>query len=137
MILFLTCLATNPITRRPPRSPEEDGWARKQGRNEATKRAAKSRLSAANPIPIEGPFGQGKHGYQLNYISVKRADTLVVWINSIFLVMNLLILERIFFVPCKKSLTKVILRLKQVRKLHFSHSQNIFLFPRVFCENVY
>jgi len=48
-------------------------------------------------IPIEGKFGQGKNGYRLNYIRAKRADTSVAWINSIFLVMNLLILLRIFF----------------------------------------
>jgi len=48
-------------------------------------------------IPIEGKFGQGKNGYQLNDIRAKRANTSFAWINSIFLVMNLLILERIFF----------------------------------------
>ena len=52
-------------------------------------------------IPIEGKFGQGKNGYRLSYIRAKRADTSVAWINSIFLVMNLLILLRIFFVLCK------------------------------------
>jgi hypothetical protein len=48
-------------------------------------------------IPIEGKFGQGKNGYRLNYIRAKRADTSSAWINSIFLVMNLLILLKIFF----------------------------------------
>jgi transposase, IS5 family len=48
-------------------------------------------------IPIEGKFGQGKNGYRLNYIRAKRANTSFAWINTIFLVMNLLILERIFF----------------------------------------
>jgi len=43
-------------------------------------------------IPIEGKFGQGKNGYRLNYIRAKRADTSFAWINSIFLVMNLLVL---------------------------------------------
>ena len=52
-------------------------------------------------IPIEGKFGQGKNGYRLNYIRAKRADTSYAWINSIFLVMNLLILLRIFFALCK------------------------------------
>lgn len=47
-------------------------------------------------IPIEGKFGQGKNGYNLNYIRAKRADTSFAWINSIFLVMNLLVLLRIF-----------------------------------------
>ena len=48
-------------------------------------------------IPIEGKFGQGKSGYRLNYIRAKRADTSEAWINSIFLVMNLLVLLRLFF----------------------------------------
>ena len=48
-------------------------------------------------IPIEGKFGQGKGGYRLNEIRAKRADTSYAWINSIFLVMNLMILLRLFF----------------------------------------
>ena len=51
-------------------------------------------------IPIEGKFGQGKNGYRLNYIRAKRADTSAAWINSIFLVMNLLVLLRAFFALC-------------------------------------
>ena len=47
--------------------------------------------------PIEGKFGQGKGGYRLNYIRAKRADTSVAWINTIFLVMNLLVLLKFFF----------------------------------------
>ena len=58
-------------------------------------------------IPIEGKFGQGKNGYRLNYIRAKRADTSVAWINSIFLVMNLLILLRIFFGLCKSAVSVV------------------------------
>jgi len=54
-------------------------------------------------IPIEGKFGQGKNGYRLNYIRAKRADTSSAWINSIFLVMNLLILLKIFFVSWIKA----------------------------------
>ena len=47
-------------------------------------------------IPIEGKFGQGKGGYRLSYIRAKRADTSLAWINSIFLVMNLLVLYQFF-----------------------------------------
>jgi IS5 family transposase len=46
-------------------------------------------------IPIEGKCGQDKNGYRLNYIRAKRADTSTAWVNSIFLVMNLLILLRV------------------------------------------
>ena len=58
---------------------------------------AQRRQDYLQRIPIEGKFGQGKNGYRLNYIRAKRANTSFAWINTIFLVMNLLILERIFF----------------------------------------
>ena len=71
---------------------------------EALKREqAKRREEYLQRIPIEGKFGQGKNGYRLNYIRAKRADTSVAWINSIFLVMNLLILLRLFFALCIKG----------------------------------
>jgi len=66
-------------------------------RDEFKRRKAQRREEYLQRIPIEGKFGQGKNGYRLNYIRAKRADTSVAWINSIFLVMNLLILLRIFF----------------------------------------
>ncbi len=47
-------------------------------------------------IPVEGKFGQGKNGYQLNYIRAKTAQTSEAWIRSIFLVMNLLVLIKNF-----------------------------------------
>ena len=68
-------------------------------------------------IPIEGKFGQGKNGYRLNYIRAKLAKTSFAWINSIFLVMNLLILERIFFVLRKGRLTGFISALRQTWEL--------------------
>ena len=52
-------------------------------------------------IPIEGKFGQAKNAYGLNKIRAKRADTSFAWINSIFLVMNLLILTKVFYLPKK------------------------------------
>jgi len=63
-------------------------------------------------IPIEGKFGQGKNGYRLNYIRAKRADTSLAWINSIFLVMNLPILLRVFLGLCKSGLITAVLRTK-------------------------
>ncbi len=55
-------------------------------------------------IPIEGKFGQGKNGYNLNYIRAKTQRTSEAWIRSIFLVMNLLVLAQHFFVLMKKQL---------------------------------
>jgi hypothetical protein len=65
-------------------------------------------------IPIEGKFGQGKNGYNLNYIRAKRADTSFAWISSIFLMMNLLVLLRIFFALCKRGVAVVRMPLLQV-----------------------
>jgi IS5 family transposase len=58
---------------------------------------AQRRQDYRQRIPVEGKFGQGKKGYRLNDILAKRANTAFAWINTIFLVMNLLILQRIFF----------------------------------------
>jgi IS5 family transposase len=66
-------------------------------REEQKRLKAQRREEYLQRIPIEGKFGQGKNGYRLNYIRAKRADTSFAWINSIFLVMNLQILLRIFF----------------------------------------
>ena len=52
--------------------------------------------------------------YRLNYIRAKRADTSFAWINSIFLVMNLLILLRIFFALCKRGVAVVRMSLVHV-----------------------
>ncbi|TNC79336.1 MAG: IS5 family transposase [Oleiphilus sp.] len=74
---------------RPKKITEENQEALKH-------EAAKRREEYLQRIPIEGKFGQGKNGYNLNYIRAKRSDTSLAWINSIFLVMNLLILLKIF-----------------------------------------
>jgi Transposase DDE domain/Transposase domain (DUF772) len=69
-------------------------------------------------IPIAGKFGQGKNGYRLNYIRAKRADTSVAWINSIFLVMNLLILLRVFFALCKTGVLLPSLAFAWIKEAH-------------------
>lgn len=75
---------------RPRKETEENREALKQQK-------AQRRKDYLQRIPIEGKFGQGKNGYRLNYIRAKRADTSVAWINSIFFVMNLAVLLRLFF----------------------------------------
>jgi IS5 family transposase len=72
-------------------------------------------------IPIEGKFGQGKNGYNLSSIRAKRADTSVSWINSIFLVMNLLILLRVFFALGKREAAMVWLAIVRIVKRCFIH----------------
>jgi len=75
---------------------------------------AQRRAEYLQRIPIEGKFGQGKNGYDLNYIRARRPDTSYAWINSIFLVMNLQILLRIFFALLKQAAVANWLPLLQV-----------------------
>jgi IS5 family transposase len=46
---------------------------------------------------VEGKFGQGKNGYNLNKIRAKLKGTSESWVSCIILVMNLLKLEQIFW----------------------------------------
>ena len=93
-----------------------------QANQEALKEEkAKQREEYLQRIPIEGKFGQGKNGYRLNYIRAKRADTSLAWINSIFLVMNLLVLLRVFFTLCKKGLAIILWSLSTLAKSQHFH----------------
>ena len=74
-----------------------------ENREELKRLQAQRREEYLQRIPIEGKFGQGKNGYNLNYIRARRSDTSEAWINSIFLVMNLQILLRIFFALWKRG----------------------------------
>jgi len=74
-----------------------------ENREELQRLKTQRREEYLQRIPIEGKFGQGKNGYRLNYIRAKRADTSAAWINSIFLVMNLLVLLRAFFALCFRA----------------------------------
>ncbi len=87
-------------------------------------------------IPIEGKFGQGKNGYGLNYIRAKRADTSSAWINSIFLVMDLLILLRIFFARCKSGFARLLGSLLRVAHSLFRSRQGTTKLDGVFCQMI-
>ena len=96
-----------------------------EANKDSLKRAqATRRKEYLQRIPIEGKFGQGKNGYRLNYIRAKRADTSAAWINSIFLVMNLLILLRIFFGLRKAVLTMLALVGMRIKDL-FRYSRQV------------
>jgi hypothetical protein len=90
-------------------------------RDELKRLQAQRREEYLQRIPIEGKFGQGKNGYRINYLRAKRADTSTAWINSIFLVMNLLILLRIFFAPFRQSTNPIMSKLGQRVQIMFSH----------------
>ena len=90
-------------------------------REELKRLKAQRREDYLQRIPIEGKFGQGKNGYGLNYIRAKRADTSEAWINSIFLVMNLLILLRIFFALSIRGIVRRLFLLLQDVEIPFVH----------------
>lgn len=73
-----------------------------QNREELKRLKQQRREEYRQRIPIEGKFGQGKSGYGLGYIRAKTARTSEAWINSIFLVMNLLVLLKVFIWLHKK-----------------------------------
>lgn len=50
----------------------------------------KDRREAAERNQIEGKFGQGKNGYNLNLIRAKLSSTSMSWIAAIIFVMNLI-----------------------------------------------
>lgn len=90
-------------------------------REELKQLKARRREEYRQRIPIEGKFGQGKNGYGLNYIRAKRADTSAAWINSIFLVMNLMILLRIFFALSIRGPAGLLLSLLRGVEMLFAH----------------
>lgn len=57
----------------------------------------KKRQEAAERNHIEGKFGQGKNGYNLNQIRARLKDTSESWIACIFFVMNLIHYETNYF----------------------------------------
>jgi hypothetical protein len=75
--------AGKPLGRPPKMASAESNISQRQRQQDYRER-----------IPIEGKFGQGKNGYDLNYIRARTAKTSEAWIRSIFLVMNLLVLFR-------------------------------------------
>ena len=97
---------------------------------------AQRRAEYLERIPIEGKFGQGKNGYDLNYIRARRPDTSYAWINSIFLVMNLQILLRIFFALLKQAVVAIWLPLLQVVERAMKGCRRLLCTCRVPVERV-
>ena len=71
-----------PLGRRKGKEPET--YYQKQ----------KRRKEAAERNHIEGKFGQGKNGYNLNEIRARLKDTSESWVACIFFIMNLILYEK-------------------------------------------
>ena len=81
-------------------------------------------------ITIEGKFGQGKNGYNLNYIRAKTARTSEAWINSIFMVMNLMVLLKVFIWLCTCSYKYCLLKSRYRLKIFQSLREKFKLYPQ-------
>jgi len=71
-------ITASPLGRRKTKS-QESYYKKYKQKKEATQRNQ-----------IEGKFGQGKNGYELNKIRAKLKDTSESWISAIFFIMNLI-----------------------------------------------
>ncbi len=97
-----------------------------ENREALKKEKAQRQADYRQRIPIEGKFGQGKRGYGLGYIEAKRADTSAAWISSIFLVMNLMVLLRIFFALSKFTLAGRWWSLHEEKGLWWQQDSRVF-----------
>jgi len=55
---------------------------------------------------VEGKFGQGKNGYNLNKVRARAARTSESWIAAIFFVMNLIKFSKEFLFSFLKAIFK-------------------------------
>jgi hypothetical protein len=67
---------------------------RKNKENETYYQKRKRRKEAAERNHIEGKFGQGKNGYNLNEIRARLKNTSESWVAYIFFIMNLILYEK-------------------------------------------
>lgn len=109
--------AGKPLGRPPKITPENE--------DEVKRQKAQRQQEYRQRIPIEGKFGQGKYGYRLNNIRARRANTSIAWINSIFLVMNLLALVQVFI-----GLNKIAIKIANWTK-------NTAIFLKIVFENTH
>ncbi len=64
----------------------------------------KRKKEATERNHIEGKFGQGKNAYNLNKIRARLRETSESWISCIFFIMNLLKVDKEYFLPILKCL---------------------------------
>ncbi|MGI6757937.1 MAG: transposase [Bacteroidaceae bacterium] len=84
-------------------------------RCKAATNGKKARRRKTKRNQVEGKFGQGKAGYDLNKIKARLAETHESWVASIVFVMNILrAMEDIFCQIFKERLFQLIFQ----RKLH-------------------
>jgi transposase, IS5 family len=73
---------------------------------------------------VEGKFGQGKNGYELNEIKAKYANTSASWIAAVYFVMNILVfagssfLSFFYWVYCVLQVIRMKIRTTSLQNIH-------------------
>jgi hypothetical protein len=75
----------------------------RQKTNQTAKEIKEKKKEYAVRNRVEGKFGEGKNKYRLGKIRAKTKETSEAWIKTIFMVMNLAVLLRNFFVEIFKT----------------------------------
>lgn len=83
----------------------------------------KKRREAAERNQIEGKFGQGKSGYNLNQIQAKLSSTSMSWIAAIIFVMNVIRYTRDFSGSLLKWLVANVMRIREEIIITFMPAQ--------------
>lgn len=83
----------------------------------------KDRREAAERNQIEGKFGQGKNGYNLNLIRARLSSTSMSWIAAIIFVMNLIRYTRGFPGYILKRLIANVIKMREMIILTFMPAQ--------------
>lgn len=107
------------------------GRKSKASKNESYRKKKQRKAEASERNQIEGKFGQGKNGYNLNQIRAKLKSTSESWIGAIFFIMNLKNLDKIgiqFLFQFKKWLKKEFQDLLQISSRNYLNEITKFRF---------
>lgn len=100
---------------------------------ETSHQKRKKKKETAERNHIEGKFGQGKAGYDLNQIKATLKDTSESWVACIFFIMNLLNLEKNFFSsPILNGLCKTTLEIRDYFYIKYLEVYVSLRFNKVF-----
>jgi len=86
-------------------------------------RKRKQKLEQRMRNQVEGKFGQGKNGYNLNKVRARAARTSESWIAAIFFVLNLVKFSKEFLFSFLKEAYGALLLILNI--LYLNHKENI------------
>jgi len=102
---------------RKRKKPQDTYYQKSKRKKEATERNQ-----------IEGKFGQGKNGYNLNQIRAKLISTSESWVSCIFFVMNLIHYEKTtsFYSVFCATINSISIKIDPIEQLLEDFNQTIF-----------